>query len=262
MGVWEELQLVKEEVANMMGIRVEGCWRVMDKREYGLMMVACWAIWEARNMVVFEGGRAEVSDILRRVWRVMEEVEGARMDGDKGCCGRSAGVSSVVGKDVGGRDWQAPEVGWVKVNVDAGVKEGIGVGVGAVCRDDTGKVLWSLAHSRSEVWEPHVAEAVVILDGLDEAAKAGHTSVVVESDCSQVIDALRRKKTGQGIFSFVLVDILNICNSFSSIMWSFTSRANNVIAHELAHVLPAGTGKVVWYEKLPESVERLLALNQ
>ncbi|XP_074313485.1 uncharacterized protein LOC141648658 [Silene latifolia] len=250
--------MVNEETANIMGIRewIEGCWHDMDKREYGLMMIGCWAVWEARNKAVFEGDKAEVSDIVNQVWRVMEEVEG-----DRGCGERGEGVGVKAGDSEGGTGWKAPEVGLVKVNVDAGVKEGIWVGVGAVCRDGTGKVLWGLANSRREVWEPYVAEAVAILESLEEAAKAGHTTVEVESDCSQVIDALKRRKTGRSMFSLVLGDILRICNSFISIAWSFTSRANNVIAHELAHVLPVRAGKVVWSERLPEVVERLLDLN-
>ncbi|KAH9602286.1 hypothetical protein KSS87_015447 [Heliosperma pusillum] len=56
--------------------------------------------------------------------------------------------------------------GFVKVNVDVGAKEGVGVGIGVVCRDE-----WGMARIWKELWEPQVAEAIVVLEGLEEAAR-------------------------------------------------------------------------------------------
>ncbi|XP_074293818.1 uncharacterized protein LOC141620985 [Silene latifolia] len=141
--------------------------------------------------------------------------------------------------------WRAPENGWVKINVDADVKEGVGVGVGAVCRNAQGKVLWGLSHNRNEVWEPHVAEAVAVLEGLEEAVRAGHDSIIVESDCSRVVDALKTRKTGRSSFFLVIDDIFRICSSFGNVFWSHTSRVNNEVAHALAHVSPGLVGETV-----------------
>ncbi|XP_074298170.1 uncharacterized protein LOC141628990 [Silene latifolia] len=160
-----------------------------------------------------------------------------------------------------GVGWKAPDTGWVKLNVDAGVKDGVGVGIGVVCRDSGGKVLWGMAHSRKEVWEVHVVEAAAIFEGLELAVEKGHDRIVVESDCSQVIEALRQRKTGRSLFSFIIGDILRLCNSFISVSWSFTSRRNNMVAHELAHVAPVGSGRIVWVENLPELVDRLISSN-
>ncbi|XP_074318863.1 uncharacterized protein LOC141655696 [Silene latifolia] len=232
-GVWEEVGLLEEERDGEGDVRawVEGCWREMGKREYGLMMVVCWAIWEARNRVIFDGGGVAVEDVVRRVQRVLEEI-----DGELVVRGKDEGGSKETG-GVQGDEWRRPSSGWVKLNVDAGVKDGVGVGVGVVCRDSSGKVLWGMTHNRREVWEAHVAEAVAVLEGLEQAREAGHDRVVVESDCSQVIEALKQRKTGQSLFSLVLDDILRLCSSFSSVVWSFISRKNNVVAHTLAHVI-------------------------
>ncbi|XP_074288277.1 uncharacterized protein LOC141613442 [Silene latifolia] len=186
----------------------------------------------------------------------MEEVEGERMSRVR--CGE---VGVQAGQNEGMVGWQALKLGRVKINVDAGVKDGVGVGVGVVCRDSTSKVLWGLAHRRKEGWDPHVAEVFAVLDGLEEAVKAGHSRVMVESDCSQVIEALKRRKTRRSMFSLVLDDILHLCNSFNSVVWSFTSRSNNGIAYELAHVLLIGVDRMVWTDTLPpEVVERLFVL--
>ncbi|XP_074302850.1 uncharacterized protein LOC141636485 [Silene latifolia] len=254
MGVWEEVGLMEEERGDEGDVRawVEGCWREMGKREYGLMMVVCWAIWEARNRVIFYGGGVAMEDVVRKVQRVVEEIEGELVVRI-----RDEGGSMEKG-GVHGDEWKPPSSGWVKLNVDAGVKDGVGVGVGVVCRDSSGKVLWGMAHNRREVWEAYVAEAVAVLEGLEQGREAGHDRVMVESDCSQVIESLKQRKTGRSLFSLVLDDILRLCSSFSSGVWSFISRRNNVVAHTLAHVLPVGDGRVVWIDKLPEIVDRLL----
>ncbi|XP_074277006.1 uncharacterized protein LOC141600661 [Silene latifolia] len=171
-----------------MGIRdwIEGRWREMDGHGRELMMVGCWAVWEVRNKVIFEGNGVVGREIISRVCSVMEEIEGGR-ELELTVGGRK-GHGEVV-KGSGG--WQVPEPGLVKLNVDVGVKEGVGVGVGGVCRDETRKVLWGMSVFRKENWDPRIAEVVAILDGLEEAAAAGHDAVVVESDCLEVIEALQ-----------------------------------------------------------------------
>ncbi|XP_074314224.1 uncharacterized protein LOC141649432 [Silene latifolia] len=167
-----------------------------------------------------------------------------------------------VKKGVDNAGWIAQEEGWVKLNIDAGVNDGVGVGVGAVCRDAMGKVLWGLSYNRKEVWEPHVAEAVAVLDGMEEAVRAGHDSIIVESDCSQVVDALKARNKGPSTFFLVLDDIFRICSSFHVVVWSYTSRVNNEVAHAFAHVLPGVVGKTVWIDQLPTVAECFLGSSK
>ncbi|XP_074283978.1 uncharacterized protein LOC141608535 [Silene latifolia] len=253
-GVWEGINVVGREESGWVEVRdwVEGWWRDMLAMEREKMMVGCWVIWEARNRVVFEGGRAMVDHILRRVEDVMAE---AAMDGE---VMRGSGIVGGVKKGVDNAGWTAPEEGGVKINVDAGVKDGVGVGVGAVCRDPHGKVLYGLSHNRKEVWEPHAAEAVAVLEGMEEAVRAGHDLIIVESDCSQVVDALKSRKQGRSIFFLVRDDIFRISSSFNVVVWYYTSRVNNEVAHALAHMSPGVVGKTVWIDQLPMVAECLL----
>ncbi|XP_074300452.1 uncharacterized protein LOC141631700 [Silene latifolia] len=239
----------RDRGAGLGGGIVEGHAMSLEREK---MMVACWAIWEARNKTVFEGVRVRVEQIVRRVDDVMAEIAG----NGEGCRGRK----SVGGGRKGeiSTEWRAPENGWVKINVDAGVKEGLGVGVGVVCRNAQGKVLWGLSLNRKEIWEPHVAEAVAVLEGLVEAVRAGHELIIVESDCSRVVDALKTRKTGRSSFFLVIDDIFRICSSFVDVVWSHTSRINNEVAHALAHVSRGVVGKTVWIDQLPPVAETLL----
>ncbi|XP_074297149.1 uncharacterized protein LOC141627835 [Silene latifolia] len=175
---------------------VEARWRELGLLEHGRFMVCCWAIWEHRNKVVFEGLATDPASIIRRVKDMVEEIDGGGYA--RGLAGEQRGMAAKAAREDG---WVATPVGSVKVNVGAGVKErdGVGVGVGVACRDDSGRVLWGMSRVWKEEWEPNVVQAVADLEGLEEARRNGHGNVVIESYCSQVIDALTKKK--QEIFS-------------------------------------------------------------
>ncbi|XP_074282845.1 uncharacterized protein LOC141607393 [Silene latifolia] len=141
--------------------------------------------------------------------------------------------------------------GYVKINVDAGVKEGEGVSSGVVCRDDRGEVLWGMTVVRNAEWDPRFAEAAAVYDGLQEAQLRGHRDVVMESDCIQVIEALQAQRNGRSLFLLLIEDILLLSNSFNSVIWSHTGRINNSVAHALAHIFPRVVGKTVCSILLP-----------
>ncbi|XP_021771707.1 uncharacterized protein LOC110735833 [Chenopodium quinoa] len=75
------------------------------------------------------------------------------------------------------------------------------------------------------------------------AKYAGVDQLMVESDCLQVVNALRNKSSGSSAFFLVIDDILAFCNSFSNIKRSFVRRGGNKIAHELAHLQPWEVGQ-------------------
>ncbi|XP_074313752.1 uncharacterized protein LOC141648946 [Silene latifolia] len=145
--------------------------------------------------------------------------------------------------------------GYVKINVDAGAKEGEGTSSGMVCRNESGAVMWGAAVVRNEWWDPSVAEAIAMWDGLDEARRRGMRKVVMESDCMQLVEALKGRKQGRSIFAQVIDDILTLSNEFESVLWSYTSRVNNSVAHCLAHINPRTVGRVVWSNVLPPTAQ-------
>ncbi|XP_074299429.1 uncharacterized protein LOC141630524 [Silene latifolia] len=177
---------------------------------------------------------------------MVEEME----EGDFLRVQRGSGASNGAA-EVERKGWEIPQTDFVKINVDAGEKEGVGVSVCVVCRDDRGRVLWDLSMVQDLSGESHVAEESAVYEGISEASKHGHTKIVVESGCLTVIEALKRKAKGRSMFSLILDDILCLCNSFSSVLWSYTSLVNNTVAHSLAHILPRVVGRLVWSDVLP-----------
>ncbi|XP_074310884.1 uncharacterized protein LOC141646816 [Silene latifolia] len=159
----------------------------------------------------------------------------------------------MVGGSNNSEGWKAAGDGYVKLNMDARMKDGEGVGMGIVCRDGRGEVLWGLSIVGDECWEVHVAEAVAVFDGLEEAASRGVLNVEVESDSLIVIEALWTRKQGRSIFSQIIEDIVNLSSKFQSVRWLHTSRLNNCVAHALAHLVSRVSGRFVWSYGLPPS---------
>ncbi|XP_074277477.1 uncharacterized protein LOC141601108 [Silene latifolia] len=171
-----------------------------------------------------------------------------------------------MGKETGSgsgrpRGWAPAPRGFVKVNVDARVKEDEGVSLGLNCRGEMGEVLWGVSIAQDHVWEPHVAEAVAVLEGLKEALRKGFMSVVIESDCLQVVEALKKKLTGRSCFMLVIEEILLLCVSVNSVIWSFSSRVNNIVAHTLVHIYPRTTGRMEWSDTLPPSANEAVLFD-
>ncbi|XP_074282701.1 uncharacterized protein LOC141607239 [Silene latifolia] len=218
---------------------VEGCWKNMCMEEGVTLMVGCWAIWEHHNKVVFDNADVAPEDVVRRATDVIHKgvgIEGTRSEGM-----RREQEGARREEDTG---WRPARVGFVKINVDAGVKEDEGVGTGI---DGT--------------WEVQFAEATAILDGLEEAAARGIRKVEIESDCLPVIEAIRDKQLGRSMFHQLLDDIVTFSLNFESVIWSYVSRVNNCVAHGLAHCVPRVVGKVVWEDGLPPSVNAAVAFD-
>ncbi|XP_074303016.1 uncharacterized protein LOC141637437 [Silene latifolia] len=232
----------------------------MDAQDYNKVMVGCWAMWEHRNKVEFDGVVVDPRVIVKRAEDVLHEGVGESLvtvwSNSRGRV-RGRGVED----DSGHGGWIPPPGEFVKINVDAGVKEGEGVGTGIVCRDGNGQVMWGVSQVREVRWEVPVAEAMAILDGLEEAKRRGLHRVVVESDCLQVIEALRRKDQGRSIFSLIIEDILSLSSTFISVIWSHTSRINNSVAHVLAHFRQGSVGKSVWDELLPPRADSAVTFD-
>ncbi|XP_074282782.1 uncharacterized protein LOC141607325 [Silene latifolia] len=226
--VWEGLGMesVTECRGHSVKDLVEACWRDMEEEESMKLMFGCWAIWEHQNKVGFDNMDVGVDMVVRKVRDVLNE-----------------GVGDVL-------------------NVDAGVKEGEGVGTGVVCRGQRGEVLWGLSIGRTNEWEVHVAEAVTVLDGLEEAARRGIRRIELESDCLQVVKAIKGGKTGRSIFAAIIDDIIMLSSTFESVIWLHVNRINNCVAHALAHCVPRVIGRVTWEDGLPSSASAAVTFDR
>ncbi|XP_074288072.1 uncharacterized protein LOC141613231 [Silene latifolia] len=163
--VWEGLSVNHEgEDRGCVREWIEERWRGFGNREHGLFMVGCWALWEHRNKVIFDAVKVDPMAVVRRVRDIVDEMEGGGFVRVK-----RKGSEECHGDESGNRGWAALVAEYVKVNIDAGVKEGEGVGLGVVYRSGDGRVLWGVSFVQVQEWEPLVDEGVAVLEVVKEA---------------------------------------------------------------------------------------------
>ncbi|XP_074318905.1 uncharacterized protein LOC141655741 [Silene latifolia] len=251
-GVWEGLGMALRPVWGYENARewVGDVLEELDGEEVEVFITGVWAIWEMRNKVVFENKGARVEDVVMRVKGIMGELENVENGGEK----REVAVpGSFRGREHGVRDRRMVP-GEVCISVDAGVKEGEGMGLGAICRDEKGSLLWAWEGRRREEFEARVAEAEAVLMALRQAKRMKHSSVRVESDCKTVIEALQCRQSGRSDFHMVISNILSLCRGFTSVAWSYIRRTYNRAAHMLAHSCIVGDSRFIDGGSIPRHI--------
>jgi hypothetical protein len=90
--------------------------------------------------------------------------------------------------------WEPPPEGWTKINVDGSFVEQSGAaGVGVIARDDKGTVIFTAWCAIARCESAYEAEALACLEGLKLASQWASGSVILETDCVRVLNALRDK---------------------------------------------------------------------
>ncbi|XP_074271509.1 uncharacterized protein LOC141595440 [Silene latifolia] len=223
-------------------------------------MTGCWAIWEKRNKVLFDQGEWRAEDVIRRTKELIWEMEGVLRGEDEvrrmaGNGAMSAGDGRQHSESVGGvidvRGWARPREGVVKINLDAGVMEGVGTGLGLICRNASGSIEWCVTIQKEVEMVPELAEAWAVLEGLKEARRSGYTKVEVESDCRGVVADLKARRSGRSELALIYADIFSLCNLFDVFSFSFVSRNYNTVAQGLAHAVPWTVGRRSWVSDFP-----------
>ncbi|XP_074288248.1 uncharacterized protein LOC141613414 [Silene latifolia] len=103
------------------GVRewVECLWRGLEVGEYWKCMVGCWAIWEHRNKMIFDKEVLKPARIVQRTRDILAEIDSGGIEGQ---C--RVGRNGVDRREQENEGWRPAMGGYVKINVDAGVKEG------------------------------------------------------------------------------------------------------------------------------------------
>uniref|UniRef100_A0A803PEK8 Reverse transcriptase domain-containing protein n=1 Tax=Cannabis sativa TaxID=3483 RepID=A0A803PEK8_CANSA len=124
-GLKDDMKQIKGEDLLSFLMRMARLW---DKTRFEFFLVITWNIWNVRNNVV-HGGKAPIAGDMVDWYRTfLTEFQG-----------EGAAVGSRVRRE--NAKWGAPDMGQMKLNVDARVKGGGGVsGLGCVARDHGGRV--------------------------------------------------------------------------------------------------------------------------
>ncbi|KAL2921881.1 hypothetical protein RDABS01_013372 [Bienertia sinuspersici] len=207
-----------------------------------IVMALAWASWAYRNSIVFNqpwpcatvgaaGFVRMVTDYQGYVAKVTTQGWKATVDGTRA-------------------DWAPPSSGVARVNTDAAILEGTGVGMGAVIRDEEGRLLMGVR--RREVdWDTEVAEAMAARFGVEMAAKLGFESVELESDSSNLINKLKHESTGLSPIFLVIEDICHQASTFNFFGCNHVRKCGNTVPHYVARLRPEDGNEQIMCHSFP-----------
>ncbi|KAJ4981823.1 hypothetical protein NE237_032660 [Protea cynaroides] len=124
-------------------------------------------------------------------------------------------VSSMMGDQTSLRPsrWLPPMAGYIKINVDAAVKKDLTAqGIGFIIKNADGANLLAVLQ-RADFPSVVAGEALAIRQGLKEAISMGFQSIVMESDCLEVVQLINGVQSDGEIFVASIVEDIKVLMS-------------------------------------------------
>ncbi|KAL0461831.1 UNVERIFIED_CONTAM: hypothetical protein Slati_0070700 [Sesamum latifolium] len=132
--------------------------------------------------------------------------------------------------------WQAPPVGVVKINFDgATFVKGKKLGVGVVARNSLGQCVAWVSRRLGMAGTSVLAEALAAREAVLLAVRRGWRHVIVEGDCSTLVQKLQSRERDLSAEGPIVTDVLNLAVNFLSCEFNFVKRSNNRVAHFFTH---------------------------
>ena len=125
-----------------------------------------------------------------------------------------------------------------------------------VIRDRFGRLIAGKVQ-KIPCFSSRLAEALTLREGLILANSRCFETIMVESDCLEVVDACRNCVACSELM-MVAEDVHRMRNWFSHYALLWTPRESNCVAHQVAHLHLNGNLKADWVVRPPSIVANLL----
>jgi hypothetical protein len=165
-------------------------------------MQSLWRTWSVRNKITRAGEALSIDDSVAFLQRMMAQWQTAQK-------AKAEGDQSIRKPCAQAKHWTPPALDSIKVNVDGAFNPSSGaVVVGVIARDNAGNpyiMAWRLLFHCGDAEE---AEAVAVLEGIRIAERwPANISIIVESDCSNLVTKIMGKEIDRSVLSGVISDI-------------------------------------------------------
>ena len=198
---------------------------IEEEKSLELLAYTAYTIWNQRSKVRLN---LQASPLHQVAIRSVEMLAQFRANTE-------ASGMQVRSNGTGGNRWQAPQVGFVKVNFDGAVFGELNKsGVGVVIRDNNGSVLASCSEKMSQAYKAEEIEAFAAWKALMFAHELGFQSVILEGDALGLIQALKSQEQNLCPLGLLVEDVKVYSNDFQRVLYSHVKRNNNSVAHSLA----------------------------
>ncbi|XP_026445571.1 uncharacterized protein LOC113346221 [Papaver somniferum] len=195
---------------------------------FGLGASICWALWKARNSMVFERKQLNVQGILNIALYWFNLYYRFNEDGET-----EANNQQQVEINTHAPNWVTPPANVIKINVDAAVKDGH-YAAAAITRNHEG-ICCGASTILGLSDKPVVAEADGFLLAVEPAIWLGFDDVIIERDCQVVTKVLRGKMYSPPWRIWRFIDSISARGrSINKVEFNFVPKRANNTAHSLA----------------------------
>ncbi|KAK2661119.1 hypothetical protein Ddye_007652 [Dipteronia dyeriana] len=136
-----------------------------------------------------------------------------------------------------------PSLGLFKINTDVALSSrDKTTGLGVVIRDSDGRVMSSLCGNVGGCYEPHDADVMAILCGLQHTLETGLFPASLESVSLSLVILIKAKEIPNSKVGMIIHDILNLFDNACFIFCDCVPRSANKVAHGHAKLVLAYRG--------------------
>ncbi|KAM6584602.1 hypothetical protein CsatB_011604 [Cannabis sativa] len=210
-----------------------------------LLPVLCWAIWSARNDVVWQKKSVTAASIVVLATGYLEQWKNAQNS-------RIETSWSGLKADDGAEHWTVPSINHIKVNVDATLFDsGNKYGCGLVARDHHGMLIEGKMKLFTGSVSPEVAESIGIREALSWIKRHNWQHVTLETDCLTVVQAIRSEVKMISMFGQIIQECKNLLLELKTISMLFVKRSATMVAHNCARASIFFPGCIFDMESVP-----------
>ncbi|XP_030497610.2 uncharacterized protein LOC115713269 [Cannabis sativa] len=198
-----------------------------DNDKLSRIVMLCWALWLARNDLIWKDRVRSVSDVVAFAFSSLDQYVKAQGKGN-------IPLLSPLKDGDGSELWKKP-ITCIKLNVDATIFDRESKhGFGCVVRNSSGELVSASAGVKFGKVSPELAEIIGIREVLSWLKNHGYTCAEVETDSLVCVEAIRHTASYNSDFGLVVEDCKTLLKSLLNVSLFFVKRSANRAAYFVA----------------------------
>ena len=187
-----------------------------------LFIFTYWFIWKWRNKYIFDEGFHGPYNASGIIFQYITEWNNANMRSD-----------DSNAQQIHLLNWEKPNLGHFKLNVDGSRSSTSLIGAGGVIRDSSGAWIFGFMKNIGS-GEVLCAEAWGLIIGLQIAVELGIKDIVIESDSAILINMLSTEDNNSHPLGILIANCKALMHSFDTYVVQHIHRKRNMVADTLA----------------------------
>ncbi|XP_018465005.2 uncharacterized protein LOC108836338 [Raphanus sativus] len=191
-----------------------------------------WRLWKSRNEFLFQGKDYEAMSILQKAkedaeeWRERATCEKSEVETEKTSTPLKLNPKQV---------WKPSPPTWLKCNSDgAWHKDRANCGLGWICKNNKGKLIWAGARAVPRLGSCIETEAEALKWAAETVVRFGYIKVIFESDSLNLIKMLNGEDQFWPILQPTLQAIYQLLSQIPEVLLRFNPRGANKAADRIA----------------------------